>query len=613
MNRRNIFLGVLAFLFLISLSKLFPLENIRREVKIFSTFEHFVQYKPLKVYKRESDYLSDNSVKSRDNFIKIIEEKTEDGRIIHTDFFIPPGSYEKFIRLNEYGFKQTATTKKMVATYDTLKNLFRTKALKTYKSPSCESDSYNDTIHIFKNIPNLIRVTYFFNQQSGHIYQTIYRIPKIILDEYLQKMADAGATIPKPSEVVKQQDEKYITLKFDYENKYVDNSRELALEKKYNNQNLKTKNIPMTSTYPEQKKSYYLHRDAQGSTIAVTDQEGKLIERVSYGIYGYQTFWDYSQDPNVPIKRSRSVIGNVILFQGRRYDYETGLYYFRNRYYDPQMGRFLQTDPMAYNDSMNLYEAFNNNPINFIDPFGLTKVIIAAFRAVGGPNAASNTGAQYERTPTKTGNFIIGTNPFFYSNPYSRYSYSRIPWNTPMRVNKNQLVEFKIDGKWKTLGITKKEVEGAMLDLLKEVRRKHKSLNNKIPQVLDFPKTWVLNDYGHATVAYFDDKNKNGVMDSGEILQNDMIHPTPLGELQEALGIPNNQIFLEGSHGCIHLTPDDVDIMISKGYLRKGSKIIIHSYNEDIPKQWKFEKNGRGPYEIHFFPGKKKMFILGEK
>lgn len=66
----------------------------------------------------------------------------------------------------------------------------------------------------------------------------------------------------------------------------------------------------------------------------------------------------------------KSYVGNTTLFQGREYDYETGLYYFRARYYHPELGRFLQTDPKGYIDSMNLYQAFGNNPVNFTDPLG---------------------------------------------------------------------------------------------------------------------------------------------------------------------------------------------------------------------------------------------------
>ena len=55
----------------------------------------------------------------------------------------------------------------------------------------------------------------------------------------------------------------------------------------------------------------------------------------------------------------------------RRYDEESDLYYFRNRYYDPQHGRFLSRDPMGYQDSYCLYQFVNNNPVCYVDPMGL--------------------------------------------------------------------------------------------------------------------------------------------------------------------------------------------------------------------------------------------------
>ncbi|MFC2156125.1 RHS repeat-associated core domain-containing protein, partial [Acidobacteriota bacterium] len=69
-------------------------------------------------------------------------------------------------------------------------------------------------------------------------------------------------------------------------------------------------------------------------------------------------------------EHAESVIENNVLFQGRNYDRITGLYYFRARYFHPQLGRFLQTDPKGYEDSMNMYQSFNQNPVNFVDPYG---------------------------------------------------------------------------------------------------------------------------------------------------------------------------------------------------------------------------------------------------
>ena len=72
-------------------------------------------------------------------------------------------------------------------------------------------------------------------------------------------------------------------------------------------------------------------------------------------------------DPN---KHVNSRIGNNYLFHGREYEPEVGLYNYRNRYYMPRIGRFLQTDPMGFQDSMNMYQAFGMNPVNNRDPFG---------------------------------------------------------------------------------------------------------------------------------------------------------------------------------------------------------------------------------------------------
>ncbi|HOK66775.1 MAG TPA: RHS repeat-associated core domain-containing protein [Anaerohalosphaeraceae bacterium] len=56
---------------------------------------------------------------------------------------------------------------------------------------------------------------------------------------------------------------------------------------------------------------------------------------------------------------------------GRRWDSTAQLYYSRMRDYSPQLGRFLQPDPAGYIDRMNLYAYVGNNPLNWLDPWGL--------------------------------------------------------------------------------------------------------------------------------------------------------------------------------------------------------------------------------------------------
>lgn len=57
-------------------------------------------------------------------------------------------------------------------------------------------------------------------------------------------------------------------------------------------------------------------------------------------------------------------------FAGREYDAETGLYFTRNRYYDPAVGRFISEDPVGIDGGLNLYSYAGLDPVNARDPFG---------------------------------------------------------------------------------------------------------------------------------------------------------------------------------------------------------------------------------------------------
>jgi RHS repeat-associated protein len=68
---------------------------------------------------------------------------------------------------------------------------------------------------------------------------------------------------------------------------------------------------------------------------------------------------------------SQSAVGNRYTFQGRVIDWDTGLYNFRARWYDPDTGRWLSKDPIGIEGGLNQYVAFNNNPVNYVDPLGM--------------------------------------------------------------------------------------------------------------------------------------------------------------------------------------------------------------------------------------------------
>ncbi len=62
---------------------------------------------------------------------------------------------------------------------------------------------------------------------------------------------------------------------------------------------------------------------------------------------------------------------------GQYFDAETGLHYNYHRYYDPTTGRYLTADPIGLAGGINLFAYAYNNPINFIDPYGLDAGVIS--------------------------------------------------------------------------------------------------------------------------------------------------------------------------------------------------------------------------------------------
>ncbi|MCP4543462.1 MAG: RHS repeat-associated core domain-containing protein [Chloroflexi bacterium] len=67
---------------------------------------------------------------------------------------------------------------------------------------------------------------------------------------------------------------------------------------------------------------------------------------------------------------------NRFTFHGRPVDLETGLYYFRNRYFDPELGRFITADPLGYVDGPSMYQFAGYSPSDHSDPMGNDAFVI---------------------------------------------------------------------------------------------------------------------------------------------------------------------------------------------------------------------------------------------
>jgi RHS repeat-associated protein len=99
----------------------------------------------------------------------------------------------------------------------------------------------------------------------------------------------------------------------------------------------------------------YLHADGLGSIVKTTDASGAAVSTIKYNAFG------------VLETGSPSPFG----FTARESDSESGLYYYRARYYDAKLGRFVSEDPIRFLGGNNFYTYVENNPARFRDPYGL--------------------------------------------------------------------------------------------------------------------------------------------------------------------------------------------------------------------------------------------------
>ncbi|MFV2065337.1 MAG: RHS repeat-associated core domain-containing protein [Pirellulales bacterium] len=110
---------------------------------------------------------------------------------------------------------------------------------------------------------------------------------------------------------------------------------------------------------------YYFHADRLGSVSRVTDATGAMVASYEYDAFG-------------KIVSKTGSIASPFTYSAREFDEATGLYYYRARYYDPRLGRFLSVDPEAAHPerplTLNPYQFALNNPARYVDPMGTDSI-----------------------------------------------------------------------------------------------------------------------------------------------------------------------------------------------------------------------------------------------
>ena len=202
---------------------------------------------------------------------------------------------------------------------------------------------------------------------------------------------------------------------------------------------------------------YSLHNDHLGTPMVMTDESGTIIWRATYDPFGRATV---NEDPD----GDGAHITMNVRFPGQYYDQETGCHYNLNRYYCPDIGRYLTADPIGLKAGLNSYSYTENNPVKNTDRYGLETNI--CLRPLGGtPQGATfpvinhtygcvgdtQSGWTCDSTAPNSGGVLENTWPFGQgssgkpSNPYNDY-YD--PKSCHKVVDDNKCVEQCILKKW---------------------------------------------------------------------------------------------------------------------------------------------------------------------
>jgi RHS repeat-associated protein len=256
---------------------------------------------------------------------------------------------------------------------------------------------------------------------------------------------------------------------------------------------------------------YYV-KDHLGSTVALTDQSGNLATQYSYSPYGQ-------------VSKTGTSSSNYFTYTGREDD-SIGLYYYRARYYSPDLKRFTAEDPIGFGGGQsNLYAYVGGNPISFGDPSGTTikvKGMNPAYYNAAKKYLTENSETArriFDKLDKSTTEYTVSMDPESGNN----YAYWNVNWNPTKKLilinckNASETQSAAL-GLLHELGHAYDYENGNLETYIRSKKGDEKYddkeeefniLNNEVPAALELGEPWRDNHQGD--LFHTDDKSFNGV------------------------------------------------------------------------------------------------------